>query len=108
MARIEISTGELNITIEGDSSAFWTRDLELAAIIHLIEEFHTPESIEDGEKAAMDYYEAVFSAVARHRAVDDDRLEGKPVSEALRQLIEDLRAEGRLQEPVILPADDGE
>lgn len=107
MARLSSSGGRLNIMVEDVTNEYDVQELQTAAIVHLIEssptEFWERDAIEAGDEEDISgkFYEAVLTAVACHRAVDDDRLVGKPIYEALYQLIEELCAIGRLQEPTV-------
>ena len=103
LATIRLPEGLLNITLASTASAVASQDLIQQAIVGLIE--HGPTCPEPVAKdwAALDFYTAILSALARQYVVDCPPAQEMPIYELLATLINDLRTADRLREVVHAP-----
>ena len=99
-------SGRLTITVEDHTGEYDDQELQIAAIVELIDSapssFWEKDALNEGQDSPTPaFYEAILTAVANHAAVDREWLEGKPVYEALYELIGELREDGHLHEPTV-------
>ena len=103
LATIRLPEGLLNITLTSTASAVASQDLIQQAIVGLIEHGPTcPEPVAK-DRAALDFYTAILSALARQYVVDCPPAQEMPIYELLATLINDLRTADRLREVVHAP-----
>jgi hypothetical protein len=105
MSSLSLKASGLTITVESASEDLDAHELQSAATVALIEAAPTSFwAAEHGEDVIPPFFEGILTAIAHQYAeflldVGGDR-PGMRVSDVLGQLIQDLRDDGRLQEPV--------
>jgi hypothetical protein len=100
---ITLPDGPLTITIASASDALASPDLIQRAIVGLIECTHTYGGALAHDQAALNFYTAILSALARHYAADYPPARDMPIYELLDALINDLRDDDRLRYVVHAP-----
>ncbi len=110
MSSLSLKASGLTITVESASEDLDAHELQSTATVALIEAAPTSFwAAEHGEDVIPPFFEGILSAIAHQYAeflldVGEDP-QGMRVSDVLGQLIQDLRDDGRLQQPVY---DEGE